>query len=298
MSKEATINQVPATKSLPVSTSGGSLESYLTWVNSHPILTREEEQDLTKKLAETGDVRAAEKLVSSHLRYVVHVAKRYMGYGLQLGDLIQEGTVGLMKAVKRFEPQRGVRLVTFAMHWIKAEMHEYIIKNFRMVKVATTKAQRKLFFNLRQSKPADNWLSQDDVHTMAQDLGVKPEEVREMEKRMYSSDLSFNLPEAEDQEGPLALPAPEQVLTNPEDNPALLLENANWQQHAWDKLQQTLETLDERSQIILKNRWLVTETTEKATLTDLAKQFNISTERVRQLEQQAIQRLRAEFECA
>lgn len=272
---------------LPVS----SLEAYLHYVNQIPMLTQEEEHDLAVRLQKNNELAAAKRLILSHLRYVARVAKGYLGYGLPLADLIQEGNVGLMKAVKRFNPDMNVRLVTFAMHWIKAEIHEYILRNWRIVKVATTKAQRKLFFNLRQMKKRLGWMTKEEVNDVAKDLGVKPETVREMEMRLANSDASFDShPEDDDDHHTLA---PAGFLEDNRYNPAQQLENSDWSEQSSDTIHYALAKLDERSQDIIRTRWL---DENKLTLQDLANKYQISAERVRQLEKNAMQKLRAAFE--
>lgn len=261
-------------------------------VNNLPMLTLEEEQELSRKLKEDGDLEAAQRLITSHLRYVVRVAKGYMGYGLLLSDLIQEGTIGLMKAVKRFEPDKKVRLVSFAVHWIKAEIHEFILRNWRIVKVATTKAQRKLFFRLRGAKKSTGWLTQEDIQTVARDLGVKPEEVVRMEQRLHAHDMSFDLPVLEDS-AQLALPAPAEFLQSPDPDPAIAFEQQGWSEHVQKRLRAAFQTLDQRSQEILQKRWLAEG--KKVTLQQLALEYDVSTERVRQLEKKAIEKLRREM---
>lgn len=271
---------------LPVS----SLEAYLHYVNQIPLLTQEEEHDFAVRLQKHNELGAAKRLILPHLRYVVRVAKGYMGYGLPLADLIQEGNIGLMKAVKRFNPDMGVRLVTFAMHWIKAEIHEYILRNWRIVKVATTKAQRKLFFNLRHLKKHLGWMTHSEVNDVAKDLGVKPETVREMEMRLATSDASFEAHDDDDDEHSFA---PAGFLEDTRYNPAQQLENANWSEQSNGTMYQALDQLDERSQDIIRARWL---DEEKVTLQDLAEKYQISAERVRQLEKNAMRKLRAALE--
>jgi len=263
-----------------------SLDSYINYVNQIPLLTKDEELALAKKLAVFNDLQSAKTLVMSHARYVVKIAKGYKGYGLPLGDLIQEGNVGLMKAVKRFNPEIGVRLVTFAVHWIKAEIHEYILRNWRIVKIATTKAQRKLFFNLRSMKKRLGWFTNEEIHEVAKDLGVKPETVREMELRLSNSDTAFDgYGDDADEE----VPAPVAYLEDHRFNPANELESMDWSTQANSALQQAFIQLDERSQAILNARWL---TEEKATLQDLADRYQVSPERIRQLEKNALQKLK------
>lgn len=272
---------------LPVS----SLEAYLHHVNQISMLTQEEEHDFAVRLQKNNELAAAKRLILAHLRYVVRVAKGYLGYGLPLADLIQEGNIGLMKAVRRFNPEMGVRLVTFAMHWIKAEIHEYILRNWRIVKIATTKAQRKLFFNLRHLKKHLGWMTQQEVHDVAKDLGVKPEVVREMEKRLATSDASFDAYNDEDDEAPFA---PAGFLEDHRYNPAQQLENADWSEQSGDVIYQALNQLDDRSQDIIRTRWL---DEKKLTLQELANKYQISAERVRQLEKNAMQKLRVVFEA-
>lgn len=269
---------------------GGNIETYLQYVSKIPMLTAEEEHELALALQKDNDLAAAKRLILAHLRYVARVAKGYMGYGLPLADLVQEGNVGLMKAVRRFNPNMGVRLVTFAMHWIKAEIHEFILKNWRIVKVATTKAQRKLFFNLRTMKKRLGWMTHEEVNEVAKDLGVKPETVREMEMRLSTSDAAFDAHDDEDDELPFA---PAGFLEDHRYNPAQQFENANWSEQASDTIYQALDTLDERSQHIIRARWL---DENKLTLQDLADKYQISAERVRQLEKNAMLKLRSAFE--
>jgi len=271
---------------LPIS----SIESYLHYVNQIPLLTKEEEFDLATRLQKTNELAAAKRMILAHLRYVARVAKGYLGYGLPLADLIQEGNVGLMKAVKRFNPDMGVRLVTFAMHWIKAEIHEYILRNWRIVKVATTKAQRKLFFNLRSLKKRLGWMSNEEVQGVANDLGVKPETVREMEMRLASSDTSFDNHDDDEDNGNFA---PAGYLEDHRFNPAQQLEKSDWSDQVSDTIYLALNKLDERSQDIIRKRWL---DENKLTLQDLAIKYNISAERVRQLEKNAMQKLKTAFE--
>jgi RNA polymerase sigma-32 factor len=272
---------------LPVS----SLEAYLHHVNQIPMLTQEEEYTLAVRLQNANELPAAKRLILAHLRYVVRVAKGYLGYGLPLADLIQEGNVGLMKAVKRFNPEMGVRLVTFAMHWIKAEIHEYILRNWRIVKVATTKAQRKLFFNLRHLKKRLGWMTMQEVQEVAKDLGVKPETVREMEQRLAASDPSFDGYQDDDDDDSFISPAG--FLEDPQPNPAQQWENSDWSLQSSDAIYHALDELDERSQDIIRTRWL---DEKKLTLQELADKYQISAERVRQLEKNAMLKLRGAFE--
>lgn len=264
----------------------GSLDAYIQHANRIPMLSQEEEYQLASALFHQGDVTAAKQLILPHLRYVIKVARSYLGYGLPLADLIQEGNMGLMKAVKRFNPEKGARLVTFAMHWIKAEIHEYILRNWRIVKVATTKAQRKLFFNLRSMKKRLSWMTQAETEDIANDLGVKPETVREMELRMTASDAAFD---GYDDSDDSASFAPAGYLEDHSLNPAGLLEHSNWSDQSGDALQNALSQLDERSLDIIQNRWLAED---KLTLQDLADKYQVSAERVRQLEKNAMKKLR------
>ncbi|MDH3527708.1 MAG: RNA polymerase sigma factor RpoH [Gammaproteobacteria bacterium] len=267
---------------LPLPT--GNLDQYIQAAFSIPVLSAEEEQALARRLQQDSDLDAARQLVMSHLRFVVRVARGYSGYGLALGDLIQEGNIGLMKAVKRFDPDRGVRLVSFAVHWIRAEIHEFILRNWRIVKVATTKAQRKLFFNLRSAKKRLGWMNRDEINAVAQDLGVKPETVLEMESRLSGQDIGFDLSGSEDDEDARQF-APAAYLTDASNDPALTLEQHDWQQQSTSNLFEALAQLDERSRTILEERWLAED---KTTLQALAARFDVSAERIRQLEKNAI----------
>ena len=269
---------------------GRDLSAYIQTVNSIPLLTAEEERDLGYRLQEEGDLEAARLLVLSHLRFVVHIAKSYNGYGLAQADLIQEGNVGLMKAVKRFDPTMGVRLVSFAVHWIKAEIHEFVLKNWRIVKVATTKAQRKLFFNLRGAKKSLTWLNGAEVDAIAADLNVKPETVREMEGRLSSTDAAFDGYQDEDDENNYA---PVNYLEDQRYNPAHLIEADDTDADASSRLQAALAELDERSRDILQQRWL---NESKATLHELAATYGVSAERIRQLEKNAMNKIKAALE--
>jgi len=271
---------------------GRNLEQYLQLVSVIPLLTAEEERTLAERLFNEGDLEAARQLVLSHLRFVVHIARSYSGYGLSQADLIQEGNVGLMKAVRRFDPSVGVRLVSFAVHWIKAEIHEYIIRNWRIVKIATTKAQRKLFFNLRSSKSALGWFSESEVQSLARDLDVDPAVVREMEGRLSVRDTSFEPLDEDSEDTPV--PSPSQYLSNPQDDPAVVLEESEWQNRRVDRMQTALAALDERSRDILQRRWL---TDAKATLHDLAAEYGVSAERIRQLERNAMKKIRTAIEA-
>jgi RNA polymerase sigma-32 factor len=267
---------------------GANLAAYVQAVSAIPVLSAERERQLAEDLYLNDSLDAARELVMSHLRFVVHIARSYSGYGLAEADLIQEGNVGLMKAVKRFDPRKGVRLVSFAVHWIKAEMHEYILRNWRIVKVATTKAQRKLFFNLRSAKKSLSWLSADEAQAVADDLGVDVAEVRRMEGRLSSRDVAYDLPlDADDDE---AWQAPQHYLEDQRSDPALAVESSDWQRSSEEQLYGALSELDERSRDILAQRWLAEE---KATLHELAAQYGVSAERIRQLEQNAMKKLRA-----
>ena len=261
----------------------GSIDAYAQLINEIPVLSAEEEKELALRYTNHEDIDAVRQLILSNLRFVVHVARGYSGYGLPQADLIQEGNVGLMKAVKRFDPEVGVRLVTFAVHWIKAEIHEYVLKNWRIVKVATTKAQRKLFFNLRKNKKRLGWFSNDEVNAVAKDLGVDPAEVLRMESRLNAKDMTFDAPVGEDDTY-----SPSMFLEGNSRNPEEQIEAENWQEIQSRKLQLALETLDERSQDILQKRWL---TEDKSTLHQLADKYGISAERIRQLENNAIKKL-------
>lgn len=272
-----------AAMNLPV----GSLDAYIQRVNQIPMLTLEEEIACAERFHAEGDIDAARRLVLAHLRYVVRVARGYLGYGLPLGDLIQEGNVGLMKAAKRFDPKMGVRLVSFAVHWIKAEIHEYVLRNWRIVKIATTKSQRKLFFNLRQMKTRLGWMNSEDVNAVAHDLGVSREDVLLMEQRLNAMDVAYDAPDSDDHDD--SYKAPERHLFNPNDDPALMLEQEDSGTQGRDQLMLALEQLDERSQDILQQRWLAED---KLTLHDLAEKYGVSAERVRQLEKNAMKKLR------
>ena len=265
----------------------GNISGYITTANRVPMLTAEEERALAIDLQENGNVDAARKLILPHLRFVIHVARGYSGYGLNIADLIQEGNIGLMKAVKRFDPNVGVRLVSFAVHWIRAEMHEFILKNWRIVKVATTKAQRKLFFNLRKNKKRLGWFTNDEVQTVASALGVKPETVLEMETRLSSRDMAFDGYSDDDDDSYYV--APSQFLEDMSDEPSKVLEAADWSDHNNKRLANALGTLDDRSRDILNSRWLGEK---KLTLHDLADRYSISAERIRQLEKAAMQKMR------
>lgn len=265
----------------------GSIEGYIRAANEYPMLTAEEEKELAERLYYHEDLDAAKKLILSHLRFVIHVARGYSGYGLPQADLIQEGNIGLMKAVKRFNPEVGVRLVSFAVHWIKAEIHEYVLRNWRIVKVATTKAQRKLFFNLRKTKQRLGWFNENEVDMVANELGVSKEDVIEMESRMTGTDMGFDLP-TDDTEAETYSPA--LYLEDKGSNFAAELENENFETQATEQLSTALQSLDARSQDIIKARWL---DDDKATLHDLAAKYNVSAERIRQLESNALKKLKS-----
>jgi len=266
-----------------------SLDAYLNAVSSIPVLSEQEERDLAVRYHQDGDLDAARNLVISNLRFVVHVARGYKGYGLPFADLIQEGNVGLMKAVKRFDPSVGVRLISFAVHWIRAEIHEYVIRNWRIVKIATTKAQRKLFFNLRKAKSRLGWFSKEEVDNVAQDLGVSSEQVLEMEGRLANHDMTFDpMPSAD--EGDDSVYAPAQYLPDNSSDPANVAESEDWSESGSRQLAQALSQLDERSRNIVQARWINED--GKATLQDLATQYGVSAERIRQLENNAIKKLR------
>jgi len=264
----------------------GSLDAYLERVSRIPVLNREDERALAERFRSQEDLQAARELVLSHLRFVVHIARGYSGYGLPMGDLIQEGNVGLMKAVKRFDPRLNVRLVSFAVHWIRAEIHEYVLRNWRLVKIATTKAQRKLFFNLRRLKKNLSWLSAEETIAVARDLGVTPGEVTEMEKRLAARDLSFDpAPEADDEE----LYSPAAYLPAPDADPAEQVEEAESADDSSERLRGALSRLDTRSRDIVQQRWM---SEDKATLHELADKYGVSAERIRQIESSALGKLR------
>jgi RNA polymerase sigma-32 factor len=269
----------------------GSIEAYVAGVNQIPMLGADEERALAVRLRTDNDLEAAKQLILSHLRFVVHVARGYGGYGLPLADLVQEGNIGLMKAVKRFDPTVGVRLVSFAVHWIRAEMHEYILKNWRIVKVATTKAQRKLFFNLRKSKTRLGWLNAEEVRTVARDLNVSEHEVLEMEARLSGRDIGFDAPDdADDDHAP---PAPANYLVANEDDPAKAYESADSEADQLEVLRDGMARLDARSRDIIKRRWL--DADSKITLQELADEYGVSAERIRQIEANALKRMKALF---
>ncbi len=275
-------------QSMDISAPGQNLEAYLNSIQNIAILSPEEERKLAEDLYYREDLEAARQLVMAHLRFVVHIARGYSGYGLPQADLIQEGNVGLMKAVRKFNPEVGVRLISFAVHWIKSEIHEYVLKNWKIVKVATTKAQRKLFFNLRNKKKDITWLSEDDVKMISTELDVKEDTVREMEQRMSSHDVSFDPYSADDsEEGNTYSPA--DYLTNEDSDPMEIVEKEDFARDQINQLQSAISDLDERSQLILKERWL---TDDKPTLHELADKYGISAERIRQIEKKAMEKIR------
>jgi len=275
---------------LPIPSALGSLEAYIGAVNRVPVLTVEDEQALAHRFRDEEDLGAARELVMAHLRFVVHVARGYQGYGLGMGDLIQEGNIGLMKAVKRFDPEQGVRLVSFAVHWIRAEMHEFILKNWRIVKVATTKAQRKLFFNLRKSKKRLGWMTDAEVTAVANDLKVSKREVLEMESRLSGRDIGFDAPYEADDDAP---PSPAMYLIDSSDDPSLAYERADSEDNQLELLRDGLAELDKRSRDIIKRRWL--DDDNKATLQELADEYGVSAERIRQIEANALKKMKALF---
>ncbi len=272
--------------------SAGSLDAYINAAYQLPILSAEEEQSLAIRLRDHQDLEAARTLITHHLRFVVRVARGYNGYGLALADLIQEGNIGLMKAVKRFDPSMNVRLVSFAVHWIRAEMHEFILRNWRIVKVATTKAQRKLFFNLRGKKKRLGWLNSEEVESVAMELGVKPSDVLEMESRLSGQDLGFDAPSGSDDEDNIS--SPSAYLAHNSQDPADNFEKDDWSDHQTEQLLTAMNELDDRSREIIQARWL---TEKKQTLQSLAKQYSVSAERVRQLESNAMKKLQSYIEA-
>jgi RNA polymerase sigma-32 factor len=269
----------------------GSLDAYIHAVGAVPVLSKEDEQALANRFRNDEDLQAARELVMAHLRFVVYIAKGYTGYGLPLADLIQEGNVGMMKAVKRFDPSFDVRLVSFAVHWIRAEIHEYVLRNWRIVKVATTKAQRKLFFNLRRKKKSLAWLSHAETQAVAEDLGVKAKDVTEMERRLSAREAVFDpAPDSRDDERAFA---PAAYLSSPNSDPAAIVEKTDWTDDATSRMTDAMETLDERSRDILQSRWL---TEDKQTLHELAAVYSVSAERIRQIEAAALKKLRVAME--
>ncbi len=276
---------------LPIPSALGSLDAYIGAVHQIPVLTVEDEQSLARRFRDGEDLDAARELVHSHLRFVVHVARGYNGYGLQLGDLIQEGNIGLMKAVKRFDPEMGVRLVSFAVHWIRAEMHEFILKNWRIVKVATTKAQRKLFFNLRKSKKRLGWMNDAEVTAVAADLKVSKREVLEMESRLSGRDIGFDAPSDEDSDH--APPSPGAYLMTQDEDPSQAYERADTDGNKLELLREGMAGLDKRSRDIVMRRWL--DDDNKVTLQELADEYGVSAERIRQIEANALKKMKALF---
>lgn len=287
---QSTANIMPQSKALKLRVPGQNFEAYMAAIRKIPVLSPEQERELALRHFDEEDLDAARQMVLSHLRFVVHIARTYNGYGLPLSDLVQEGNVGLMKAVKRFDPYVGVHLVSFAVHWIRAEIHEYIIRNWRIVKVATTKAQRKLFFNLRSSTTKPGWLNDEEVKRIAQDLGVQPSDVREMEARMSMQERSFDgsKPSNSEDEGDSFIPA--NYIEDRRYNPSEDVESNDWSNKTTQALRQAIEDLDPRSRDILEQRWL--NETSKVTLHDLAKKYQVSAERVRQLEVAAMSKIR------
>ncbi|ORU91184.1 MAG: RNA polymerase factor sigma-32 [Cycloclasticus sp. symbiont of Poecilosclerida sp. N] len=277
---------------LPTRLSAGSLDAYIASVSSVPALTAEQERDLATRLRDDNDIEAARTLVLSHMRYVIHIARSYSGYGLALPDLIQEGSIGLMKAVKRFDPEMGVRLVSYAVHWIKSEIHEFVIKNWRIVKIATTKAQRKLFFNLRKHKKNLSWLNESEADAIANDLGVDKSAVYEMEKRLSNFDMAFDGHQDDNTESDELVHTPATFVADEELNPASLVETHDQTTHNSSQLQTALSNLDERSREIIAERWL---SQEKSTLHELADKFHVSAERIRQLEKNAMNKVKKEL---
>ncbi len=276
---------------LPILLGTSNLESYMRAARSIPILTLEEEQSYATDLQETGNIASAQKLILPHLRFVIKVANNYAGYGLAIADLIQEGNIGLMKAVKRFRPEVGVRLVSFAVHWIKAEIHEFILKNWRIVKIATTKAQRKLFFKLRSQKTRLGWFKAEEIEHVAETLGVTPENVVEMENRLNNQDVGFSMNSDDDDDS--AYLAPENTLVSSTPSPELKLEAQDFEQQNHNQLSDALESLDDRSRTIVTRRWLNDDS--KATLHELADEYGVSAERIRQIEKNAFKTIKATF---
>jgi RNA polymerase sigma-32 factor len=288
---QAAMSQALVANNLPIPSALGSLDAYIGAVHQVPVLSVEDEQALARRFREGDDLDAARDLILSHLRFVVHVARGYNGYGLPLGDLIQEGNIGLMKAVKRFDPSVGVRLVSFAVHWIRAEMHEFILKNWRIVKVATTKAQRKLFFNLRKSKKRLGWLNAAEVSAVAKDLNVSEREVLEMESRLSGRDIGFDLTADDDDDH--APPAPAAYLMTQEEDPSQAYERADSEDNQLELLREGLLQLDKRSRDIIRRRWL--DADSKVTLQELADEYGVSAERIRQVEANALKKMKALF---
>jgi len=281
---------VPAADYLP--SASGNLDAYIRQINGIPVLDADEERALALRLEKQNDLAAAQKLIMSNLRFVVKIARGYTGYGLPLSDLIQEGNIGLMKAVKRFSPSHGVRLISYAVHWIKSEIHEYVLRNWRIVKIATTKPQRKLFFKLRSSKSRLGWFTQDEVNDVAETLGVKPETVLEMEARLSSGDVTFDAPVNDNDDEPSFTPAA--YLTDGRADPASKLEQDDSRRQELSLMKDSLEMLDDRSKDIINRRWL---SEGKATLHELADEYKVSAERIRQLEKNALNKMRVALEA-
>jgi RNA polymerase sigma-32 factor len=284
------MNTALVPKSMNLLTPVDSVESYIQAINGIAMLSAEEERALAVRLTQRNDLEAARQLILAHLRFVVHIARGYLGYGLPLGDLVQEGNIGLMKAVKRFDPEHGVRLVSFAVHWIRAEIHEFILRNWRIVKIATTKAQRKLFFNLRSSKKRLGWFSKEEVAAVAKDLGVSADTVLEMESRLSGQDISFDPSPQTDSNEDQDNTAPATYLQDVHADPAASLEQQEWEEQASSRLAEALESLDPRSRDIVRRRWL---SDNKPTLHELAAEYSVSAERIRQLEGNAMKKLKA-----
>ena len=291
LSTDTSLSNALVANNLPVPSAIGSLDAYIGAVHRIPVLSVEDEQALARRFHDEDDLEAARELVMSHLRFVVHVARGYNGYGLPLGDLIQEGNIGLMKAVKRFDPDVGVRLVSFAVHWIRAEMHEFILRNWRIVKVATTKAQRKLFFNLRKSKKRLGWLNAEEVRAVAADLNVSEREVLEMESRLSGRDIGFDLSSDDDDDH--APPAPAAYLMAQDEGPAQAYERNDTEDNQLELLREGLAQLDARSRDIIRRRWL--DDGNKVTLQELADEYGVSAERIRQVESNALKKMKALF---
>jgi RNA polymerase sigma-32 factor len=288
--EDMTTALIPAIQNTPLS--AGNLNAYIRQIHSIPVLTSEEERELALRLEHQDDLAAAQQLIMSNLRFVVKIARGYSGYGLPLGDLIQEGNIGLMKAVKRFSASHEVRLISYAVHWIKSEIHEFVLRNWRIVKVATTKPQRKLFFKLRSSKKRLGWFSQDEVNDVAETLGVKPETVLEMESRLSGSDVTFDPPTNDNDDEHHFTPAA--FLTDDRADPAHQLEHDDTQSQKLSLMTDSLKTLDERSKDIIQRRWL---NEDKATLHELANEYQVSAERIRQIEKNALGKMRVIFEA-
>lgn len=289
------MNTALVPKSMNLLTPVDSVESYIQAINGIAMLSAEEERALAVRLTQRNDLEAARQLILAHLRFVVHIARGYLGYGLPLGDLVQEGNIGLMKAVKRFDPEHGVRLVSFAVHWIRAEIHEFILRNWRIVKIATTKAQRKLFFNLRSSKKRLGWFSKEEVAAVAKDLGVSADTVLEMESRLSGQDISFDPSPQTDSNEDQDNTAPAAYLQDAHADPAASLEQQEWEEQANSRLAEALESLDPRSRDIVRRRWL---SDNKPTLHELAAEYSVSAERIRQLEGNAMKKLKARMPLA